>query len=142
MPLPGREKARGRHGAAGASMPSVRAVTAIRPPFKRWYSLICRKTQVADMFRRSTCQRAIGLEPLDETADAIGNRGRRLEIDLARQVVDIGVGRQDVSRLHRQELALGLDADSVFKQTDDLEQFDRIVVADVVDAPGGGARSG
>src|SRR5215208_3241861 len=134
----------GRCGRCRQSSPATGAVIAFRLiDFRRIFTRYDRLARnfkrgpAVDMSRRAM----IGLEPVDEPADAISDRGRRLEIDLAHQVLDIGIGCRDIARLHRQELALGLGADGLFKQADNLEQLDRTVVPDVVDAPGGRARS-
>ena len=40
--------------------------------------------------------------PLDEARNALGDRRRRPEIDLAHQIVDVGISRRHVAGLHGQ----------------------------------------
>src|SRR4029077_2357136 len=73
--------------------------------------------------------------PLNEMANALGNRRVRAEIDLAHQIVDISVGRRNVAWLHREQLTLCFFADCFLKETYNFEKFYRLIIANVVDAP-------
>ena len=73
--------------------------------------------------------------PGDEARDALGDRRRRLEADVAHEIVHVGEGGRNVAGLYRREFADRLLAERLLEQGDHVEQLDRIVVADIVDAP-------
>ena len=69
-------------------------------------------------------------------------RGGGGEAHVALQVLDVGAGGGHVAGLHRQIAADGLFAERLFEEGDEPVEFDRGVVADVVDAVGRGAGAG
>src|SRR5437879_5819933 len=73
--------------------------------------------------------------PSNELLDSLLDRGRRTETDIALKVVDIGISRRNVARLHRQKLAVGFLAKGLLDQTDDLQQLHWTIIANVVDPP-------
>ena len=82
--------------------------------------------------------------PGDEVGDALFDRRRRLVVELLDEVGDVGVGIRNVARLQGQHFHIGLPTQGLLQRGDIVHEFDRTVVADVVDPPGGhaGARIG
>src|SRR5665213_737122 len=77
----------------------------------------------------------IGHIPFHEPRDPVGDWRRRLEVNIAHEVIDIGVSGRHVARLHRHQLADGLLADRLLQEIDHARDVDRIIVADVIHAP-------
>jgi len=75
------------------------------------------------------------LVPGNEARDPLGDRRRRLETDIAHEVVNIGEGGRNVAGLHRQQLTNGLFSDRLFQNFHNLTNIDRTFVADIVNAP-------
>lgn len=74
----------------------------------------------------------IAAVPVDEMPDAGFNRDAGQEIDALRQRRDIGPGLQHFAWLHRQVIALRLDADRRFQAVDKRQQLHRLTAADIV----------
>ena len=55
---------------------------------------------------RFSSELVVGPIPRHEPRDAVGDRRRRPKTDVAHQIVDVGIGRRHVARLHRQHFAL------------------------------------
>ena len=73
------------------------------------------------------------LIPCRELAQALFNRRRRPEVEVALQFTDIRIRLVDITGLHRQKLLLRRLADSLFQHLDEVHELLRLVVADVVD---------
>ena len=73
--------------------------------------------------------------PRRKLTDAILDGCGGAEIDVAGEVVDVGIGRRDVAGLHRQQLPFGLASQFLLEDRHHPRQFFRLVVADIVDAP-------
>jgi len=71
--------------------------------------------------------------PLHESSDSSFDRRGRFETDIANQIIDVSIRRGDVARLHREEVFLRRLAEAFFERLDEVQQLDRLVVADVVD---------
>ena len=80
------------------------------------------------MVRRGTTTRTCAMP------SAIGVDGAKA--DVPHQIVDVGIGRRHVARLHRQHFTLRGSAQRLLQQIDHMRHIDRLIVADVVDAPG------
>src|SRR5262249_35838709 len=78
--------------------------------------------------------------PIDEPRNSLGDRRRRPEAGVAHQVIDVGVSCGHIAGLHRHKFAFRLLAKFLFKETDNFEQLDWLVVTDVVETPRGAAR--
>ena len=84
----------------------------------------------------------VSAEPCRPAGEAVGQRRARREADVTAQIVGVRAGCRYVASLHRQEfLGRGL-AERLFERLDEDHQFDRLVVADVVDSVGRAAASG
>ena len=84
--------------------------------------------------------RATNLRPTaDAPADALFDWGRGTEIHVAREIIDIGIGRRHVARLHRQQFLSGRAPQFLLQERDHPQQLLRLAVADIVDAPRRGA---
>src|SRR5207244_10631230 len=79
--------------------------------YKRLPVTIQSGCNIIPMEPQVTLQAMIRSIPFNETADAFGNRRLRSEIDLARQIIDIGVSCGYVAWLHRKQLTLRFFSD-------------------------------
>jgi hypothetical protein len=50
-------------------------------------------------------------------------------------VLDVGIGGGNIARLHRQHLLFGRAAEFLLQQCYDVQEFFRVIVADIVDLP-------
>ena len=93
----------------------------------------------AGIGRRCDCRSvaaAPAVEPGDEVAEALVERGLGREIYRRCKRVDIGEGRLDVAGLDGRELDLGRRLEMALEDGYEVTQLDRRVVADVVEAKG------
>src|SRR4029077_18299967 len=82
--------------------------------------------------------------PRDEALDALLEGRGRVKPGRLLQRLDIGISLLDIARLRREQLDLGLLPKRALDYGDKVEQRDRAVIADIVDAIGrrGGRRVG
>src|SRR5215216_6612289 len=73
--------------------------------------------------------------PGDEAAKPFLDRRVWLEVDGVLKIGHVGERLDDVARLHRHELAYGRSSDRRLQRAHELGQFDRPIVADVVETP-------
>ena len=70
--------------------------------------------------------------PAYKTGHALFQRCCRNETDGCAEVIHISIGGRHITRLHRQQVALGLFANRPFQAFDVLQEFDRLVISNVV----------
>ena len=75
-------------------------------------------------------------EPTRETRHAFGNRGARPEANCLLESTRVSVGFRNISRLHRKEFQDGGSAGRLLDQTHEIENLNRIAVADIENLPG------
>ncbi len=75
--------------------------------------------------------------PIGKMLDTSLDRGLWAETDVSNEVIDIGIGGWDISKLHGHQSFLGSFAESFFKATDEVIQLNRLIVANVIDPIGG-----
>ena len=80
--------------------------------------------------------------PVYETTDANLDGCCRLVVKLFDEIANVGVGVRYIAGLERQEFLDRRLAQSLFQRGDVIHEFHRLVVADVVNAPGRRAGAG
>src|SRR5690606_20253579 len=78
--------------------------------------------------------------PPDEIIDTHLHRRRRLIVQILDQIGHIGVSGRDIAGLNGEHVLLDGLAERLFDGVDEVHQFYRIVVADVIDLIWGGRR--
>src|SRR5262249_56154008 len=73
--------------------------------------------------------------PSDEFSYSLFDRSRLAEANVAHEIIDLGASFRHVSRLHRHEFDFCLPPKLVFEQRDNPRNFDRAIVADIVNSP-------
>src|SRR5262245_60585227 len=73
-------------------------------------------------------------EPRHKAGDAVLDGRARSKAGGARQSVDVGIGRQDIARLHRQVALPRLASQRRLEGGDEMPERDRGVVSDVVES--------
>src|ERR1700694_2941316 len=71
--------------------------------------------------------------PVDKTLNSLFDRRLRLKADIGYQRVDVSKRARHVAGLQRQHVLDGLLAHRLLNAFDKIHQFDRLVVADVVE---------
>ena len=77
--------------------------------------------------------------PVNKLGNSLFNRRQRAETDGIIQGTDIGIGGRYVSWLHRQHISIRFGTQLLFNDFDEVVQFHRPIVADVVETIGGTA---
>src|SRR3954471_15246214 len=73
--------------------------------------------------------------PLREARDAVLDRRRGLEADVALEIGDVGIGRFDVARLHRQHLLDRGPPEFLLEQRYHVSKLFGVIVTDIVNRP-------
>ena len=71
--------------------------------------------------------------PFSKAPKAFGYRGRRFEVEVSDEVSHVGVGLVNIAGLHGEVFFLRFHADGFFECFNEIHQFLRLVVPDVVD---------
>src|SRR5215207_1407491 len=121
----------GRSGRRGTRRIAVLSASAIVKP--------ALSTMLAADAMRGRSAAVIVAVPVDEAADAFGERRRRREAYVAGEILDMGAGRGHVAGFRVAHHLLGLSPKLVLDQSDHRVHLDRRAIADVVDAVGGWA---
>ncbi len=80
--------------------------------------------------------------PIDETAHPFFNRRRRFESDLFHEIINIGVGGRNISRLDRDQPPLPFLAETSLQEIKKGEERHRTIISDIENPIGSGAGGG